>query len=258
MSLKHLIPATIRRWLFWRQANFFAVVKKCGHALGIGKLTWKMSRPSEIKFWDRYLQTRGKSCDAEAEFAFRTSPDSEFQPWLREWITTGAPELRALDVGAGPLTWIGKTWPGRNVSISAIDPLAESYHQLMARYGIVPPVRTETGEGEQIVERFGREVFDLVFARNSLDHSFDAIRAVKSIVEVTKPGGVIFLWHYPDEGEGSAYQGLHQWNFRLDKRELLVWRPNETLNVNQFFADRLGVLRCELRDGMIQAVFRKR
>jgi len=259
MSFNHLIPASIRGWLFWRRVRVLSFFKRAGHALGLGRLTWKMSLPSEVSFWEDYIRTRGGNCHAEEEFTFRTAADSELQPWLREWLNVpDGTELRALDVGAGPLTWIGKKWGDRRLHIVAVDPLADSYNTLMDRYGIQPPVRTECGNGEDIVARFGAQAFDLVFARNSLDHSFDAIRAVTSIVEVAKPGGVIFLWHNPDEAEGLDYQGLHQWNFRLENGELIVWRGTHKLNVNRELAEHLTVLRCELHEGMIQAVFRKR
>jgi SAM-dependent methyltransferase len=258
MSLKHLIPEKIRIWLFWRRANLFAISKKLGQRLGVGKYIWRKGLPSEVHFWEEYLATKGKSCSAVEEFNFRTSPDSEFQPWLREWLQSppGA-EVQVLDVGAGPLTWVGKRWAGRNMVIRAIDPLANSYSEIMQRYGISPPVTTQRGDGEEIVSLFGREVFDLTFARNCLDHSYDAIKAVTEMIEATKVGGVIFLWHLQDEAEHLSYQGLHQWNFRLENGELLVWQAGKRFNVNREFARQLKVIRCELRDGMIEAVYRK-
>ena len=258
MSLKHCIPEKIRAWLFWRRAKILAVIKKAGHKFGLGRFIWKLSLPSETSFWEEYLATRGKSCGAMEEFNFRTSPDAELQPWLKEWMKCPAgAEVRVLDVGAGPLTWVGKKWSGHKVVIDAIDPLAEAYGQMLRRQGIQPPVATQPGDGEKVVQLFGREVFDLTFARNSLDHSYDAIQAVTSMIEATKPGGIIFLWHNQNEAERLCYQGLHQWNFRLDRTELLVWKGDKTLNVNRAFAGQLQVLRCELRDDMIQAIYRK-
>lgn len=256
--LKRLVPKPARILLLLLRDKTRSLVKRAGHALGFGRMIWKFGLPSEIKFWDDYLASRGKSCNAAAEFDFRISPDSELQPWLREWLACpdGA-ALRAVDVGAGPLTWLGKKWGSRQISIEAIDPLAEAYDHLMERYGINPPVRTKQGEGEEIAGRFGREVFDLAFARNCLDHACDAIQAVTSMVAVTKPGGVIFLWHSPDEAEHMKYQGLHQWNFRLLKGELIVCKGGKMLNVNRAFAGQLKALRCELKDGMIEAVYRK-
>lgn len=235
-----------------------AILKKAGHRLGLGKFIWKRGLPSEIVFWEEYLATRGKSCNAEEEFAFRTSPDSTLQPWLLRWIERPmGSALRVLDVGAGPLTWVGKTCSSHTIQIEAIDPLADVYDRMIGRHGITPPVRTKRGDGEDIVGRFGREVFDMTFARNCLDHAYDAIKAVTGIVEVTRPGGIVCLWHKEDEAELMRYQGLHQWNFRSENGDLLLWKAGKQLNVNRTFSKQLKLLRLESKDDMIQAIYRK-
>ena len=258
MSLKHCLPKSFRAGLHRSRAKSLAVVKKIGHRVGLGKFIWQAGLPSEVVFWEDYLARRGQSCGATEEFKFRTAPDSELQPWLREWLNSPVnAEVRVLDVGAGPLTWVGKKWTGRQVLIDAIDPLAEAYAGVMRRHGIRPPVPTKLGDGEEAVKLFGANKFDLTFARNCLDHSYDAIKAVTSMIEVTKPGGVIFLWHNQDEAERLCYQGLHQWNFRLQQGELVVWKGDKQLNINREYAGKLEVLRSELRDDMIQAAYRK-
>ena len=258
MSIKHLVPKKFRAPLNRQRLAALAVVKKTGHALGLGKFIWQKALPSEVGFWEDYLKSRGKSCGAEAEFQFRTDPKSPMQPWLHDLLNCPeGTQVRVLDVGAGPLTWVGKKWPGREVEIIAIDPLADSYNEIMQRCGVVPPVHTQKGDGEEVVKLFGRDRFDLAFARNCLDHAYDARQAVTNMIEATRPGGIIFLWHAEDEAESLQYDGLHQWNFRLKNGELLVWNGNRVLNVNQSFAGKLQVVRCELVDGMIQAVYRK-
>ncbi len=258
MSLKHLVPKKLRGPVNRCRLQALAVVKKTGHALGLGKYIWQNALPSEVGFWEDYLKSHGKSCHAEAEFQFRTDPQSAMQPWLCELLEYPAgAHVKVLDVGAGPLTWVGKKWPGRTVEITAIDPLADAYNQIMQQHGITPPVRTQKGDGEEVVKMFGRDCFELTFARNCLDHSYDARLAVTSMIEATKPGGIIFLWHAEDEAEALRYDGLHQWNFRLKDGELLVWNGNRVLNVNQSFAGKLQVIRCQLVEGMIQAVYRK-
>jgi SAM-dependent methyltransferase len=258
MSLKHCLPKSLRAGLHRGRAKSLAVVKKIGHRVGLGKFIWQAGLPSEVAFWEEYLASRGQSCGATDEFKFRTAPDSELQPWLRDWLKCPEnAEVRVLDVGAGPLTWVGKKWTGRQVLIDAIDPLADAYAGVMRRHNIQPPVTTKVGDGEEVVKLFGANKFDLAFARNCLDHSYDAIKAVTSMIEVTKPGGVIFLWHNQDEAERLCYQGLHQWNFRLQQGELVVWKGEKKLNINQEYAGKLQVLRSELRDDMIQAAYRK-
>jgi SAM-dependent methyltransferase len=258
MSIKHIVPAKLRGPLNRQRLAVFAALKKTGHALGLGKFIWQQALPSEVGFWEDYLKSRGQSCNAEAEFQFRTDPGSPLQPWLRDLLD--CPEgskVRILDVGAGPLTWVGKQWPGRTLEITAIDPLADSYNQIMERHDLRPPVRTQKGDGEEVVKIFGRDQFDLTFARNCLDHAYDARLAVTNMIEATKPGGMIFLWHAQDEAENQNYDGLHQWNFTLRNGGLLVRNGSRVLDVNAAFGSSLKVVRCELVDGMIQAVYRK-
>jgi SAM-dependent methyltransferase len=258
MKLKSLIPEEIRRWLFWRRAGLIALLKKTGHTLGLSKLVWKMSLPSEVRFWDDYIRTRGQCCEAAAEFSFRMSPDSELQPWLQELLPPPAEGvLKILDVGAGPLTWIGKKWGARTIQIHALDPLAAAYNKILDHYALNPPVRTAAVAGEDLPAVFPAASFDLVFARNSLDHSYNAPQVIKNMVAATKSGGVVFLWHAQNEGERYNYQGLHQWNFRKENDALIVWRMQENFNVNEFFAGQLQLLYCTLADDMIKAVYRK-
>lgn len=252
------MPEAIRRWLFWRRVALLAMLKKAGHALGLSKLVWRMSLPSEVHFWDDYIRTCGQCCEAADEFAFRISPDSELQTWLQELLPK--PEdaaLKFLDVGAGPLTWIGKKWGARRIQITALDPLADSYNKILDHYGLNPPVRTAAIAGEDLLKVFPVDSFDLAFARNSLDHSYDVPQVIKNMVSVTKPGGIVFLWHAQNEGERYNYQGLHQWNFRKEGDALIVWRMQTSFNVNEFFADQLQLISCTLADDMIKAVYQK-
>jgi SAM-dependent methyltransferase len=257
MKLKKLIPEPVRRWLFWRRVGVLAVLKKTGHALGFSKVVWKMSLPSEVHFWDDYIRTHGESCRATEEFAFRMSPDSELQPWLQKLLPAPDTTLKFLDVGAGPLTWIGKKWGTRQIEIKAIDPLADSYNKILDHYDLTPPVRTAAIAGEDLLQSFPADSFDLVFARNSLDHSYDAPQVIKNMAAATKRGGVLFLWHGQNEGESGNYQGLHQWNFRKEDDQLVLWRMQTTFNVNEFFIGELELIYCTLVDNMIQAVYRK-
>jgi ubiquinone/menaquinone biosynthesis C-methylase UbiE len=180
------------------------------------------------------------------------------QAWLQKLLPKpDAAALKFLDVGAGPLTWIGKKWGARRIQINALDPLADSYNKILDHYGLNPPVRTVAIAGEDLLKVFPANSFDLAFARNSLDHSYDAPEVIGNMVAVTKPGGIVFLWHAQNEGERYNYQGLHQWNFRQEGDALIVWRMQTSFNVNEFFAGQLQLISCTLADDMIQAVYQK-
>ena len=228
MSLKNLIPERTRSWLYWRRAGLFAVFKKAGHRLGLGKIIWRLSLPSEVQFWADYLSSHGKSCRAEEEFKFRMSPEAELQPWLRQWLRL--PRGRCVQgVGRrGRPAHLDreKEWDQHTIQIEAIDPLlAEAYDQIMQQHGLNPPVRTRKGNGEEVVELFGKGVFDLTFARNSLDHSYDAIKAVTSNDRSDQDRRRHLSLAQPGRGRTPLLRRpAPSGDFRLENGALKVWK----------------------------------
>lgn len=207
---------------------------------------WRSGKGSEVAFWDRYLRSRGMSY--KEEFAERLNPDSELDEELGTLASTTAGEvLKVLDVGAGPLSILGKNWKGRRIDLTPVDPLAPQYDEVLAKHGITPPVRTLEGRGEIVAERFPANSFDLVHARNSLDHGLDPFDAVLQMVTVTKPGGWVFLKHQPNEGTNEDWHGLHQWNFSMgEDGSFLIGSRTAQANVTAALAGQAEV-RCEFR-----------
>jgi len=78
---------------------------------------------------------------------------------------------------------------------------------------------------------FQEGTFDLTIAKNTLDHGIDPLKAIKEMIKVTKPGGVIVTQHWANEAVKENYQGFHQWNFFVDKRCLYVGNRAERINV---------------------------
>lgn len=191
-----------------------------------GSLRWR----HEMAFWDQWLRTRGKPWPLD--YQFRCDPHTTLQHEIVNLIE--APQgasVQILDVGAGPLTYLGKCWPGRTVQICAIDPLAEKYDQLLQKYAIQPVVRTQTGWAERLLEQFPPNHFDLVHARNCIDHSHDPCLAIEQMVAVVKPGGVVYMHHIINEGKLQHYHGLHQWNLYDQMGELYVSNRQQIQNM---------------------------
>jgi SAM-dependent methyltransferase len=140
-------------------------------------------------------------------------------------------EVSILDVGAGPITKLGTSYPGKAVSVVAVDPLADQYARLLRNHGIDPPVRTIKCHGERLLKRFAPHTFDIAFAVNSVDHSYDPIRIIRNMVAVVKPVGVVLLRHVRNEGERQAYYGPHQWNFDVEEGRLVLWNARGRTNV---------------------------
>jgi SAM-dependent methyltransferase len=151
------------------------------------------------------------------DFTRRIAPDQPLQEHLKKLLPqpNGRP-YRILDIGAGPLTTVGKVCDGSRIDLLAIDPLASVYDLLLEKNGITPPVRTKYGEAEQVAEMYADGSFDLVHAANSLDHSHDPVAAIKAAARVVRPGGHVFLEHILNEGAREGYGGLHQWNFGVE------------------------------------------
>jgi SAM-dependent methyltransferase len=136
--------------------------------------------------------------------------------------TSSGPVVRILDVGAGPLTTLGRHWEGHQIEIVAVDPLAEEYRALLKRLGISPPTETTLAHGEKLLEKFQPDQFDMAYSSNALDHSYDPVLAIGQMLKVVKPQGYVYLWHFANEGLTEAYQGLHQWNFDVRDNDFII------------------------------------
>lgn len=146
-------------------------------------------------------------------------------------------ELRLLDIGAGPFTVLGKKMDGRVLSIVATDALGDEYEKLLEHHRLCPPVRTTACMGEDLLDRFPRNYFHLVYARNSLDHSIDPLSIIRGAIQLARPDGCVVLFHHRCEAEKAAYYGLHQWNFDLRAGKTLLWRPGTQYQLDKELAE---------------------
>jgi SAM-dependent methyltransferase len=113
---------------------------------------WREGLEEEGEFWFRWLRDREPWPE---QFPLRTDPDAELQSWIRRYLDSPPDaHLRILDVGAGPMTVLGKRWGARRLDFTAVDPLAEKYAQLLEQNGITPLVRTSFGEAEHVADIF--------------------------------------------------------------------------------------------------------
>ena len=107
-----------------------------------------------------------------SDFAERLDPTTQLSEYHRGFVDRLPDhEIRILDVGAGPLTYLGKHLPGRTLTIVAADALAPHYDRLLAKHRVTPLVRTIAAEAERLTDVFPENSFDLVNARNCIDHT---------------------------------------------------------------------------------------
>jgi SAM-dependent methyltransferase len=200
---------------------------------GLGRrLWWRTRTSSEVDFWAGWLVGAPGTEQWASDRESRLDPDTEIRdPLVRaELDRNPEEEVSILDVGAGPVTWLGYRYPGKKLTIVPVDPLADEYDRLLRDAKLDPPIRTVRVAGEALAEHFGSRRFDIAYATNALDHSADPITIISNMVAVVRTGGIVLLRHKRNEGDSARYGGLHQWNFDVVNDGLVVW--NEVVQVN--------------------------
>lgn len=224
---------------------------------GVDRPAWEAAKAHEVGWWRSWLETRGLAWPQD--YAERFDPELPLQHHIRRCLKAPpGSTVSILDVGAGPLTSLGKTWEGRRIDITAVDPLAGQYQSLLAEFGITPLVETQPGEVERLTRLFPRQSFDAVHMRNALDHSLDPLLGVRQMLEVTKPGGAVILWHAVNEAHETGYVGFHQWNLCPDEGDLLIWNRYARFRVGETLGEGTKVTVEQEGDGVVLACLRKR
>jgi SAM-dependent methyltransferase len=214
--------------------------------LGFLDTDWRDNLPHELQFWDWALKDNGKNWD-RVEWANATDPNMDLQADLKALIPAGeGARVRILDVGSGPLTRVGKRWPGRVIEIVPADPLAEEYKMLLSRHSITPLVPPVAAHGEKLLEVFGENSFDLAYASNSLDHSYDPLLVIRQMLATVKPGHYVYLWHVANEGLRENYVGLHQWNFNIRGSDLVIDDGRSTQSITSALKG-IAEVKCEFQ-----------
>jgi SAM-dependent methyltransferase len=217
---------------------------------------WERGLEHERTFWENWVAAEGAAWPDD--FAMRFDRTLHLQPHVRCHLVEPLANLvRVLDVGAGPASVLGKQLDNHDLQLVAVDPLASFFDELLARHDLAPPVRTSTADGEKLTDVFDEATFDLAYARNSVDHSYEPITTIRQMLAVVKPGRRIVLERRIDEGEHEHYAGLHQWNFRQQDNRLLLWRPDTTLDIEEQLAGSGRLIEVSESDGWIIAALER-
>jgi SAM-dependent methyltransferase len=196
---------------------------------------WEAGIDHEVQFWDKYFKTKG--LDWPEDYQQRLDPNLPISDYHRRFIDPLPTDtVRILDVGAGPLTVLGKIHPSKHLEIIATDALAEYYDRLFEKYKVVPPVRTQLSKAEDLTQLFPESSFDFVNAQNCIDHSENPVRAIRDMVKLVKPGCYVALRHGENEAEAENYLGFHQWNFTIRDGALTIFGKTETHNMTEELA----------------------
>jgi ubiquinone/menaquinone biosynthesis C-methylase UbiE len=196
------------------------------------RLEWEKNIDSEIRFWNDWLLSRG--LEWKDDYNYRMNPLSEVNGFFKSVLETKNvnKDYSILDVGAGPITILGKYYNGIKLNITAVDALAKFYDKLNWLDNR-PEIITQYCETEELDNTFANDMFDMVYARNTLDHHYDAPLAIKKMMQVAKIGGTIVLSHSENEATKHNWHGLHKWNFSIYNNDMkIVSQQNEVLLSN--------------------------
>src|SRR3954462_7856011 len=111
---------------------------------------WERALPGEPRFWRKVLSdptVEERWPPLRADFAWN---ERDMYARVAERLPLG--RVKVLDVGAGPISAVPKVHPGRTFEVTAIDPMAKQYEELLREFGVEPWVRTQLGTGEGLFE----------------------------------------------------------------------------------------------------------
>jgi len=194
----------------------------------------------ELLYWDNWFDDPRNA----SELAYRLDPDAPVDEVWDRLLSALPTQARVLDVGAGPLTAIGKIFRGERIDLVASDVLAPEYNRLLANRDLKPPVRTLYAPSEELVRHLSPRTFHLVYCRNALDHASDPLQSLQEMYRLLEPGGMIYLSHYPNEADHQQNAGLHQWNFNCRDGQFTISGKGTRYVVNDLF-EHVTALRTE-------------
>ena len=139
------------------------------------------------------------------------------------------------------MTALGKRLDGRAIDLTAVDALADIYDQLPFPPGL-PVLRTQQCETERLCEKFAAGTFDLAYAQNTLDHSYDPAAGILQMIEVTKPGELVATAHPTNEALNERWQGFHQWNFYAENRDFKISNRTQVFSLSQLIRGRAEII----------------
>ena len=166
----------------------------------------------------------------ERQFNFR-----HYLPLYFEQMIGSKTEVKIADLGAGLFCTIGNLWDTAKVKVVPSDILADRFRELLTEHKIAPVIPIEQQDMEALT--YEDQSFDIIHCVNALDHCGDALEALSEMWRICKPGGWIYLRHYPHVGEHQRYCGLHQWNIDIDSKGVgILWNKNFHFEMDSLFS----------------------
>lgn len=98
-------------------------------------IEWNTGITDEVTFWREFFRSQGGQWSDE--YRDRIDLHLPMQDHLATILShVNRNPVDVLDVGAGPLTAVGKTLPGKAVRLVAVDALGKQYDALLREFGV--------------------------------------------------------------------------------------------------------------------------
>ncbi len=117
-----------------------------------------------------------------------------------------------LDVGCGPVSSYSYLSHHGLADLTGVDPISPRYAKLLSKFSLAAPAKQQKGSGENLVDMFGAESFDIVACRNALDHHLCPALAWMNMYRVAKVGGYVVHSHSIREATKEKWKQLHQYD----------------------------------------------
>lgn len=159
-------------------------------------------------------------------------------------------KVKIAEVGAGPINTIGDSWPDVEVEIYASDVLASAYMDVLWKPSGQHPVVPVVYEDLENLS-YPDETFDIVHCVNAVDHTSDALKAVKELMRVCKKGGWVYLRH--SYNQKKRFGGHHEWNAGLKDGRAFFENGHKGFYLDDFTSHEVD----GDRDKLIVSIWRK-
>ena len=205
-------------------------------------LKWLLGIPYEVAFWNATYANKKvlESTLAFSHYGRELTLDG-FDAATYLLAQTQPEQAKVLDIGAGMSYMPGQFVLDKNgnkhsINIHYIDPLANYYNEIAAKYHVEVP-KVEFGMMEYLSAFYPEHDVTLAIIQNALDHSANPIKGILEALNALKKGGILYLNHHPNEAEYEQYRGFHQFNICVENDELVIWNRDNRFNVNDMVKD---------------------
>ena len=199
---------------------------------------WIDNLDTEIDFWlYNGIDARSESSAVYRDMRRLNRKEVLFkEPDLGKYVKSGDV---LMDIGCALVSGFGEKIPDGYINVLSVDPLAYYYNFMnsLDNLAIEKTYRCSFGMFELISDIYGSEFADLIFIRNSMDHSFDPYRGLVKCIYTLKTGGVMKLQHQRAEAVHENWIGLHNWNFDCINNEFVIWNKENAVNVSKQLSD---------------------